>query len=300
MNNQRAKSLTRLLCLVVVGVLLSACATTAPTPGVVSDPFEPVNRSIYEFNDKIDRYALKPIATGYRKITPSIVRVGINNFFGNIGDVSTAANGILQGKFKQGLSDTGRVVVNTIIGFGGFIDVASQLDFEKHYEDFGQTLGVWGIAEGPYLVLPFFGPQTLRSTVGLVADSTIEPLNTIEMSNQTRGALVTINVLNARANLLAASSLRDSGALDPYRFVRDRYIGWRRKQVNSEPMKKPSVITSDKNLDELNELEELDMLDDLDDELDELEMLDNLDDEEDTPTTGNSDELRELEKLDEI
>ena len=224
----------RRLCAVFLLALTSACATTAPTHPI-SDPIEPVNRAIFSFNDKIDRFALKPVATGYRKVTPSIVRIGVNNFFGNLGDVSTAANGLLQGKFKQGLSDTGRVLVNTSLGLGGIVDVATSLDFDKHYEDFGQTLGVWGVPEGPFIVLPFFGPQTLRSTVGLVADSQIEPLNTLNLNNNTRGTLVVVNVVNARANLLAASSILDSGALDPYRFVKDRYVGWLSLIHISEP-----------------------------------------------------------------
>ena len=150
---------------------MSGCASSVALNKPISDPFEPVNRAVFSFNDKVDRWALKPVATGYRKVTPSILRVGVNNFFGNLGDVSTAANGLLQGKVKQGLSDTARVAVNTILGFGGIVDVATGLEFEKHFEDFGQTLGVWGVPEGPYIVLPFFGPQTLRSTVCLLYTS---------------------------------------------------------------------------------------------------------------------------------
>lgn len=285
---------------------LSACATKGAPSAPISDPLEPANRAIFKFNDKIDRFALKPIAGGYRKITPRFVRSGVNNFFGNLGDVSTAANGFLQGKFKQGFSDSARVAVNTIIGIGGLLDVASQLDFEKHYEDFGQTLGVWGIPEGPYLVLPFFGPQTLRGTVGLLGDSQIEPLNTLELDRNARGSLVTLNVINARANLLAASSILDSGALDPYRFVKDRYVGWRRTQIYDKPAKSTAKkSTEDTNdLDELDELGELDELDDLDEPLSaedaELEMLDELDDLDipDQPLTEEDEELQLLNELD--
>lgn len=187
----------RVTLLLMVGLFMSGCASSVALNKPISDPFEPVNRAVFSFNDKVDRWALKPVATGYRKVTPSILRVGVNNFFGNLGDVSTAANGLLQGKVKQGLSDTARVAVNTILGFGGIVDVATGLEFEKHFEDFGQTLGVWGVPEGPYIVLPFFGPQTLRSTVGLLGDSRIEPLNLINFRGNTRPALVAVNVVNS-------------------------------------------------------------------------------------------------------
>jgi len=169
--------------------------------------------------------------------------------------VTTAANGFLQGKFKQGFSDTARVTINTILGFGGLLDVATKLEFEKHYEDLGQTLGVWGVAEGPYLILPFFGPQTLRGTVGLAGDAYTQPLNNIQMAEKTRTGFVVLNVVNARSNLLAASSVMDSGALDPYLFVRDRYINWRRKQVYDG---KPTSARRNSESDELDELDELD------------------------------------------
>ena len=137
-------------------LILASCATAPPTKAI-KDPFEPVNRAIFNFNDKADRIILKPVATGYKKITPSFVRSGINNFFGNLADVSTAANGLLQGKLRQGFSDTARVAVNTVVGIGGVFDVATGLSMEKHFEDFGQTLGVWGLPEGPFVVLPFSG-----------------------------------------------------------------------------------------------------------------------------------------------
>ena len=155
--NYRAlhRKFARIVCILLTGLALSACATKGPPTTEISDPLETANRAIFKFNDKVDRYALKPISTGYKKVTPTVIRVGVNNFFGNLGDVSTAANGFLQGKFKQGLSDTARFTVNTVLGFGGIIDVATQLEFKKHYEDFGQTLGVWGVPEGPYIMLPF-------------------------------------------------------------------------------------------------------------------------------------------------
>lgn len=144
---RRKRIFTRLatgLSALLVYITLAGCATTAPSPGTVYDPLESANRAVFAFNDKVDRYALKPLAKGYRKITPSFARIGINNFFGNLDDVTIAASSALQGKFQQSLSDSARVVVNTIFGLGGFIDVASQLDLKKHHDDFGHTLGAWG------------------------------------------------------------------------------------------------------------------------------------------------------------
>ncbi|OED40662.1 hypothetical protein AB833_11370 [Chromatiales bacterium (ex Bugula neritina AB1)] len=250
----------------LLGFLLCGCATTQTSREEVSDPLEKVNRVVYRFNDKIDRYALKPIATGYRKVTPTLVRRGVSNFFGNLADVSVAANSLLQGKFKQSLNDTARVGVNTILGLGGLFDVATKLDLVRHNEDFGQTLGVWGVPEGPYLVLPFFGPQTVRSTAGLLGNSQIEPLNSNAVSESTRGKLVALNVVNARANLLAASSILDSASLDPYVFVRDGYLDWRRQQVHDGEI--PSSQEDD-----------IDLLDELDGDFDDddFDLIDELD-----------------------
>jgi phospholipid-binding lipoprotein MlaA len=259
--------------------LLTACASAPQSREVTPDPFEPVNRAVFTFNDKLDRYALKPVAKAYRKVTPSPVRTGINNFFGNISDVSVAANSLLQGKFEQGLLDTARVAVNTVIGLGGILDIATSMNLERHNEDFGQTLGVWGVPEGPYLVLPFFGPQTLRSTVGLLGDSQIEPLNSSEISSSTRGKLVTLNVVNARSRLLAASSILDTASLDPYLFMRENYLNWSRQQVNDGRLPAAVKKSTDSELNELDELDELDELSNIEEqqELDELNELDELD-----------------------
>lgn len=300
--NYRAlhRKVARITGILLVGLVLSACATKGPPTSSINDPLESANRAIFKFNERIDRYALKPVATGYKKITPSLVRTGVNNFFGNLGDVSTAANGFLQGKFKQGFSDTARFSVNTLLGFGGIIDVATQLEFKKHFEDFGQTLGVWGVPEGPYIMLPFFGPQTLRSTIGLLGDSQIEPLNTINLDRTTRNSLVGLNVINSRSKYLAQSSILETAALDPYQVVKDRFVGWRRKQTfDRQPDEKPA--TSERELEELDELDLLDELDDLDelDELDELDLLDELDDL-DEPLSEEEAELLMLDEMDDL
>lgn len=272
----------------VIVLMLSACAANRPAPTEIHDPLEAVNRAVYSFNDKLDRYALKPVAKGYKKVTPSLVRRGVSNFFGNLGDVSVAANSLLQGKFEQSLFDTARVAVNTVIGLGGVLDIATKMDLVRHNEDFGQTLGVWGVPEGPYLVLPFFGSQTLRGTVGLFGDSQIEPLNSSDLSTSVRSKLVALNVINARSNLLAASSILDTASLDPYVFVRDGYLNWRRRQVHDGVIaeKRPTSgneaeTASPQIEDEIDFLDEIDELDQLDENsaLDEIDLIDQLDDD---------------------
>ncbi len=281
----------RALAILALPLLLNACASVPSQEDVTPDPLEPVNRAVFKFNDKVDRYALKPVARAYQNVTPRPVRTGVSNFFGNLSDVSVAANALLQGKFEQGLLDTARVAVNTVIGIGGIFDIATSMNLERHNEDFGQTLGVWGVPEGPYLVLPFFGPQTLRSTVGLVGDSQIEPLNSSSIASSTRGKLVTLNVVNARSRLLAASSILDTASLDPYLFMRESYLNWSRQQVRDgrlPPRRERPPKTTD--LDELDQLEELN-------ELDELNKLENL---EKLEQIEQLDELRELDELDEL
>jgi len=206
--------LVKLTLAVLCMAFMSGCAANRPAPTEIKDPFEKVNRAVYKFNDTLDRVALKPVAVGYKKVTPTLVRRGVSNFFGNLGDVSVAANSFLQGKFEQGLFDTARVAVNTVIGIGGIFDVATKMELERHNEDFGQTLGVWGVPEGPYIVLPFFGSQTLRGTAGLLGDSQIEPLNSKHVTTSWRGKLVALNTVNARTNLLAASSILDTASLE--------------------------------------------------------------------------------------
>ena len=147
------------LCGLIALTLLGGCAST----GNPRDPLEPINRGIYHFNDGVDHLLLKPAAEIYRGVLPQFARTGVSNFFSNIGDVIVALNNLLQGKFGQAVSDVGRIVVNTTSGLLGLIDVATEIGLEKHNEDFGQTLGYWGIGDGPYLVLPFLGPERRRS-----------------------------------------------------------------------------------------------------------------------------------------
>ena len=220
--------------LMVVSVLwLSACASTQQNQRVAKiDPLEPMNRAVFSFNETLDDYVVKPVAQAYKFILPQMVRTGITNFFGNIGDVFVAVNNLLQGKPKDAASDVGRVVVNTTVGVLGLIDVASDAGLEKHKEDFGQTLGVWGISDGPYLVLPVFGPSNFRDTVGEVFDVKTDLVQSSKhLSVETKNEITGLRVVNRRANLLDASELIEEAAFDKYSFTRDAYLQRRKNMI---------------------------------------------------------------------
>lgn len=203
------------------GVLsLGGCAS-GPNP---KDPWEPWNRSMYEFNEVLDKAALKPVAKGYRKVVPPPVRGGVTNFFGNFRDVTTAVNNLLQLKVGNALSDVGRVVLNSTVGLFGVFDVATPLGLEKHNEDFGQTLGYWGVASGPYVVLPLLGPSTVRDSVGLVGDYFTDPEFYIFDSDALGWAVFGTRIVNLRANLLEAEEVFEQAAVDRYAFLRDAYL----------------------------------------------------------------------------
>jgi phospholipid-binding lipoprotein MlaA len=204
---------------------LGGCATTNPR-----DPLEPVNRAVYHFNDTVDNAVIRPIAQGYRAVLPSFVRTGVSNFFANIGDVLIALNNLLQGKVVNALSDVGRVLVNTTVGLAGFFDVATPFGMEKHNEDFGQTLGYWGVGNGPYLVLPILGPSTLRDTVGTFAGAKLDPVGYVR-SMSLRNSLWGTRLLSQRADLLDTSRLLETASLDPYEFLRDAYLQRRRNLI---------------------------------------------------------------------
>lgn len=191
------------------------------------DPLESVNRGVYKFNDVTDRYVLKPVATAYKTVAPTPVRKGFNNFFSNLGSITTVLNDLLQLKFADAFTDAGRFVINSTFGLAGFIDVAGMDNIPVHKEDFGQTLGHWGVGNGAYLVLPFLGPSTLRDTTGLVFDSaTSDPITythnigEIRLHNQLR----TAQFIDKRTELLDATDLIDDASLDPYAFMRDAYL----------------------------------------------------------------------------
>lgn len=208
-------------------MLAAGCATTSHHP---DDPLEAVNRGVFAFNDAVDTYALKPVAQGYQTVTPLPTRTNVSNFFGNVEDVWIGFNNVLQGKAKDGFGDLGRFLINSTIGILGFFDVATELGIEKHEEDFGQTLAVWGVGNGPYLVLPFFGPRTLRDSGGLVLDSVASPISSIDpipARNTVRG----LKLVSDRAQFLGAEQALNEAALDKYAYARNFYLQRRRNQV---------------------------------------------------------------------
>lgn len=216
-----------LSCILVM--LTTGCATQANV-----DPLESINRGVYKFNDVADKAVIKPVASAYRKVTPSPIRKGFSNFFNNLGSITTVLNDILQLKFANAFTDAGRFVINSTFGLAGFIDVAGMDKIPDHKEDFGQTLGYWGVGNGPYIVLPFLGPSTVRDTTGFVFDKiTSDPITythnigEIRLHNQLR----TAQFLDKRTQLLDAGDLVDDAALDPYAFVRDSYLQKRASEV---------------------------------------------------------------------
>lgn len=223
---QRSRALAAGMALAVG--LLGGCATTAASDP--RDPLEPLNRGIYTFNEHVDGLVLTPAAELYRLVLPPFARTGVSNFFSNINDVVVALNNLLQGKVNYAASDASRVVVNSTIGVLGFIDVATKMGLEKHDEDFGQTLGRWGMGDGPYLVLPFFGPSNFRDAIGRIPDYYSDPVTYVDPPRD-RNILWGVRVVNRRAELLGASRVLEAAALDPYAFVRDAYLQRRRNLI---------------------------------------------------------------------
>ena len=202
---------------VCAGVAMMPFAANAATE---DDPWEGFNRVVFKFNDTLDTYALKPLAQGYQAITPQFLEDGIHNMFGNVGDVGNLANNLLQGKIEAAGIDTSRVLFNTTFGLLGFFDVATKMELRKSDEDFGQTLGAWGVSSGPYVVLPLLGPSSGRDAVAKIPDSLLEPypyINDVPARNVTRG----VNVVDTRASLLSAEKLISG---DKYVFIRNAYL----------------------------------------------------------------------------
>lgn len=216
------------VCAITSLLLLGGCAT--PGTGDPRDPLEPMNRAIYSFNDGVDKVVMKPLAQAYQAVFPAILRTGISNVFSNINDVVVALNNLLQGKIGPAFSDISRVMVNTTVGVLGIIDVATELGIEKNDEDFGQTLGYWGVGDGPYLVLPFLGPRNIRDTVGLIVDWETDPTSHIE-PNRDRNAIQGFRLVTRRAELLNASKVLEVAAIDEYAFLRDAYLQRRRNLI---------------------------------------------------------------------
>jgi len=212
--------------LLISPMLLIGCAG-AHNP---NDPLEPLNRGIYRFNDTVDKAVIKPVAQGYSAVMPAVGKTMVSNFFSNLDDVVVTANDLLQFKLVQGFSDGMRVFVNTTIGVFGLIDVASTGELKKHNEDFGQTLGKWGVGNGPYLVLPILGPSTLRDSAGLYVDGYSSPVYQIKHM-RTRNQAYLARGLNLRAELLDQEKVLREAMLDPYEFMRDSYLLYRKNLV---------------------------------------------------------------------
>ncbi|WP_426073967.1 MlaA family lipoprotein [Janthinobacterium sp. DSP2-3-3] len=219
-------SLVRISLALAIAASVSACATgTNPR-----DPLEGYNRAMFKFNDTVDQVALKPVATAYKKVTPSFMQTGVGNFFGNLSDVWSAVNNLLQGKGEAGLQDVVRVSMNSTFGLLGLIDIASQAGIPKHSEDFGQTLGWYGVQPGPYVMLPLLGPSTVRDTVALPLDITGDPWRYKDPASVRNIGTVT-RVVDKRAALLDATNLMEAAALDRYEFIRDGFLQARESKV---------------------------------------------------------------------
>jgi len=212
--------------LILCGALSGCAAGPARNP---DDPFESVNRVTYKFNDTLDKTIATPIAKGYNAVMPGPLRTMINNFFSNIGDATIMANELLQGKITDGTEDLMRITMNTFFGIGGLFDFATPAGLPKHDQDFGLTLGHWGVPAGPYVVLPVFGPSTVRDTVGLVGDLKGDPTGYFRPA--VRNPLYGLNFVSTRARYLGATDLLSAAALDKYSFERDAYLGHRKYQL---------------------------------------------------------------------
>jgi phospholipid-binding lipoprotein MlaA len=215
--------------LVGVLVLVTGCAT-GPYANP-KDPLEPMNRRISNFNDTVDDNVLKPVATGYRDYTPDLIQKGVRNVFNNLSDVSSTVNNGLQLKGRQAASSFMRVVINTTFGIYGIFDVATAIKLERYPEDFGQTLGFWGVRSGPYLVLPLLGPSTVRDTAGLPVDFSLDPLSNVSDGSIRTEAQV-LRIVDRRSNYLAAGNMLNEASIDKYAFLRDAYLQRRRSLIH--------------------------------------------------------------------
>jgi phospholipid-binding lipoprotein MlaA len=222
----RTSILSKSPAIFLAALLLGGCAGTPKSP---DDPFEGWNRGAQTFNDNLDEYVMEPLAEGYRWITPAFVDRGISNFFSNIDDIGVSLNNFMQLKFAQGGMDTGRFLINTTAGIGGFFDVATMIDLPKHEEDFDQTLGIWGMPAGPYLVIPFLGPSSPRGVVGLAGDALMDPLTYAFLPSESIYSAISAGLnatdgIDRRADLLEAEDIASEAAIDRYDYFKNAYL----------------------------------------------------------------------------
>ena len=219
--------------LLASSVVLGGCASVKDArggPGQRLDPWENWNRKVFSFNEDLDRYALKPVATVYAKIVPQFVRRSVDNVASNAADGWSAVNNVLQGKWEPAFTDVVRFTTNSVIGFAGVLDIASEFGLEHHFEDFGQTLGRWGFGPGAYIVWPLIGPSTVRDSIAMPLDRVASPALLVN-NGRLQFAITGLQIVNTRANFLGASRLLDDIALDKYTFLRDAYLQRRRSLV---------------------------------------------------------------------
>lgn len=242
MHGHTAFGRAALLVLLLAAAVVGGCATRPTDPEEltiyreINDPFEPMNRAVFWFNDKLDIVLLRPVAIGYRKVVPGGVRAGIGNFLDNLESPVILMNDLLQGEWQQAQDTVGRFMANTILGLGGVIDIASGAGIPKHSEDFGQTLAVWGVESGPYLVLPVIGPSSFRDGVGLAVDSVADPFGPLAWGNDEQEAVVArwaLDTVDWRAdNIETIDDLRRS-SLDFYAAIRSAYRQRRAAVINN-------------------------------------------------------------------
>jgi len=225
----RVKVIVKRTIVLFLILMASGCSTTGSQPTDPADPWEGFNRNMYSFNKGLDKVIAKPITQGYKAITPDFIEQGVSNVFDNIGDIPNFLNNLLQGKGKDSISDLTRFVINSTLGIAGLWDPASSLGLTKHDEDFGQTLAVWGVSDGPYLMLPIFGPYTLRGALGLPIDSQFDPVSHIN-HNRTRYEFTLFDFIDKRSSLMAFEDQLES-AVDEYSFIRDIYLQNRKFKV---------------------------------------------------------------------
>lgn len=235
---KNGKLFTGIGLLVLLG---TGCATRSPYQDA-SDPLEPVNRAVYTFNDYVDRGVLKPVARGYVAVVPDVARTGVRNFFNNLLEPVTIVNDVLQGKAHQTVSDTMRFAFNTIFGVFGLVDVSTGWGLERHREDFGQTFATWGFGEGWYVVLPFLGPSNVRDAVGLIPTLELEPIHHLTNDSLVQWSSYGLYLVSQRADLLSATDVLDTAALDPYLQVREAYRQRRWRDIHDGKPPEPDFF----------------------------------------------------------
>ena len=221
-----------MVALCCASIVIAGCASTNASQGDISDPLEPINRPIYGFNSWLDRWLLRPVTKGYDTVTPRWIKFAVNNFFVHWATPVYAANHLLQGGFAPAARQTGRFVINMTLGIGGIIDAAQDARLPREPTDFGITLGKWGAGDGPYLMLPLFGPSNPREGIGLFVDRAVDPINNMDNSS-VRDKLRILRIIDRRRQLLGADKAIDEAA-DPYIFVREAFLQLRRYRITGE------------------------------------------------------------------